>query len=80
VHLLYCSLYNSNVHFTAYSSLNLVIKMQYSMSLMYANFMELSVPSGFENVTRMSIQYLRLHSFVKQLKHNCWEASAAGVN
>ena len=78
--LLYCSSYNSYVHCTVYSSLNLATKMQDSMSLMYANFMELSVPSGFENVTILSIQYLRLHSFVKQLKRTCWEASAAGVN
>ena len=78
--LLYCSLYNSYVYFTAYSSLNLVTKIQYSMSLMYANVMVPSVPSGFENVTRMSIQYLRLHSLAKQLKQKCWEASAVGVN
>ena len=50
------------------------------MSLMYANVMVPSVPSGFENVTRMSIQYLRLHSLAKQLKQKCWEASAVGVN
>ena len=69
--LLYCSLYNSYVHFTAYSSLNLVTEIQYSMSLMYANFIVPSVPSGFENVTRMPIQYLRLYSLVKQPKHKC---------